>query len=123
MDLRKLNRFLDVNGDAEYELDLRGLDLPHSIASIDRMVERQRFRDDARSVRIGLEPASENSGATLFGPVGRHLVDLMKRGLVVKTRPLANIDGGGFLVELPAGKAPKEDIAPDPEPVGSESED
>ena len=43
MDLRKLTRFLDVNGEAEYELDLRGLDLPHSLASIDRMVERQRF--------------------------------------------------------------------------------
>ncbi|WP_282605050.1 hypothetical protein [Pelagibius sp. Alg239-R121] len=108
MDLRKLTRFLDVDGEAEYELDLRGLDLPHSLASIDRMVERQRFRDEARTVRIGLEAASADSGATLFGPVGRYLVELMKKGLIAKTRPLANVDGGGFLVELPAGKAPKE---------------
>ncbi|TQV79572.1 hypothetical protein [Denitrobaculum tricleocarpae] len=123
MDERKLTRFLDVNSDAEYELDLRGLDLPHSVASIDRMVERQRFRDDARSVRIGLEPASAGSGETLFGPIGRHLVELMKKGLVAKTRPIANIDGGGFRVELPAGKAPREETASDPEPVGSEPED
>lgn len=108
MDHRKLTRFLDVDGDAEYELDLRGLDLPHSLASIDRMVERQRFRNESRRVRIGLEPATAESGATLFGPVGRYLVELMKKGLVTKTRPLANIDGAGFLVELPAGKAPKE---------------
>ncbi len=108
MDLRKLTRFLDVDGDAEYELDLRGLDLAHSLASIDRMVERQRFRDEARTVRIGLEPATAESGATLFGPVGRYLVELMKKGLVAKTRPLANIDGAGFLVELPAGKAPSD---------------
>lgn len=108
MDERKLTRFLDVDSDAEYELDLRGLDLPHSLASIDRMVERQRFRDEPRTVRIGLEPATADSGATLFGPVGRYLVELMKRDLIVKTRPLANIDGAGFLVELPAGKAPKE---------------
>jgi hypothetical protein len=123
MDLRKLTRFLDVDGDAEYELDLRGLDLPHSLASIDRMVERQRFRSEPRSVRIGLEAASAESGATLFGPIGRYLVDLMKRGLIAKTRPLANIDGGGFRVELPAGKASNQNVVSDPDAPDSEPDD
>jgi hypothetical protein len=74
-------------------------------------------------VRIGLEAASAESGATLFGPIGRYLVDLMKRGLIAKTRPLANIDGGGFRVELPAGKASNQNVVSDPDAPDSEPDD
>ena len=100
---RRLKRLLDRGGDAEYELDLCGLDLAHSLASIDRMVERQRFREEARDVRIRIDPASESSGETLFQPIGRHLLDMMKRDLILRCVPLPNSDGAGFHV-LIAGK-------------------
>lgn len=65
------------------------------------MLERQRFRDDPRSVAIRFDPAGPSSGETLFQPVGRLLVDAMKRGLISRCSPLAPKDGAGFVVELP----------------------
>jgi hypothetical protein len=47
----------------------------------------------------------------------------MKRGLIAKTRPLANIDGGGFRVELPAGKASNQNVVSDPDAPDSEPDD
>ena len=108
-DERRLTRLLEGGLAADYELDLKGLDLPHSLASIDRMVERQRFRGKARSVFVGLDPATADSGQTLFQPVGRHLLGLMRRGLVAQCKPQVGAGVGGFLVLLPAGK---EDLVP-----------
>src|SRR3546814_5560488 len=85
---RRLKRLLDRHGEADYELDLTGLDLAHSIASIDRMVERQRFRDVGRSVVVRIDPATPESGETLFGRLGRHLLDLKRRGLIATLAPL-----------------------------------
>lgn len=98
---RRLTRLLAREGAADYELDLTGLDLLHALASIDRMVERQRFREEPRTVAVRLDPATESSGETLFQPVGRHLLGLMKRDLVERCTPRPNSDGGGFVVELP----------------------
>lgn len=102
--LQRLERLLSAGGEADYELDLTGLDLPHALASIDRMVERQRFRREPRSVKICLDPATPESGETLFLPVGRHLVEIMKRNLIHRCRPLANTAGAGFVIELPASE-------------------
>ena len=107
-DRRRLERLLRERGASEYELDLKGLDLAHALASIDRMAERQRFRIEEREVAVKLDPASPKSGETLFQPVGRHLLGLMRRGLVARCRPLAGDAGAGFEVILPAGKAPSE---------------
>ena len=101
VEIRRLRRFLTDRGEADYELDLTGLGLPAALASIDRMVERQRFRRAPRSVRIKLDPAGPLSGETLFLPVGRHLVRLMRRKLVARCRPLPNTSGAGFIVRLP----------------------
>ncbi len=114
-DLRRLTGFHDS---AEYELDLCGLDLPHARASVERMLERSRFRRP-RSVVIRIEKASATSGETLFQPIGRMLVEAMKAGLVLRCRPLPN-DGAGFWIELagnPRAAADDEagdDGAPDP---------
>lgn len=102
---RRLERLLSRGGEAEYELDLTGLDLPHSLASIDRMVERQRFRPEPRSVKISLDPATPDSGETLFLPIGRHLIGLMRRELVSRCQPMPNTAGAGFLVYLPGSEA------------------
>src|SRR3546814_12488727 len=99
---RRLKRLLDRHGEADYELDLTGLDLAHSIASIDRMVERQRFRDVGRSVVVRIDPATPESGETLFGRLGRHLLDLKRRGLIATLAPLDPARGAGFNHALPA---------------------
>ena len=109
---RRLERLLDRQGEADYELDLTGLDLAHAVASIDRMVERQRFRDVGRSVVVRIDPATPESGETLFGPLGRHLLDLRRRGLVATMQPLDPTRGAGFNLTLPAGKPPSDSDSP-----------
>jgi hypothetical protein len=101
---RRLKRLLDRQGAADYELDLTGLDLAHAVASVDRMVERQRFRDVGRSVLVRIDPATPDSGETLFGRLGRHLLDLKRRGLIASMAPLDPARGAGFTLALPAGK-------------------
>lgn len=101
---RRLTRLLDRHGEADYELDLSGLDFAHAAASIDRMVERQRFRDVGRSVLVRIDPATPDSGETLFGRLGRHLLDLKRRGLVATMAPLDPRHGAGFNLTLPAGR-------------------
>lgn len=101
---RRLERLLDRQGAADYELDLTGLDLAHAVASVDRMVERQRFRDVGRSVVLRIDPATPASGETLFGRLGRHLLDLKRRGLVATLAPLDPARGAGFNLTLPAGR-------------------
>jgi hypothetical protein len=101
---RRLTRLLDRHGEADYELDLTGLDLAHAVASLDRMVERQRFRDVGRSVVVRIDPATPDSGETLFGRLGRHLLDLKRRGLVASMAPLDPARGAGFNLTLPAGR-------------------
>lgn len=94
-DLRRLTGFRDV---AEYELDLRGLDLAHARASIERMLERSRFRRP-RSVVVRIDRASPTSGETLFQPIGRMLLDAMRAGVVARCSPLPE-GGAGFWVQL-----------------------
>ena len=77
--------------------------------AIERMLERQRFREAPRTVVIRIDPAGPDSGETLFQPVGRQLVAAMKRGLVSRCSPLAPKDGAGFTVELP-GRKPEGDV-------------
>lgn len=108
---RRLKRLLDRHGEADYELDLTGLDLAHAVGSVDRMVERQRFRDVGRSVLIRIDPATPDSGETLFGTLGRHLLDLKRRGLIATLAPLDPARGAGFNLTLPAGKESPSDPA------------
>ena len=65
LDERHLRRLFARSGQADYELDLTGLDCTHALASIERMVERQRFREEPRTVVVRLDPATATSGETL----------------------------------------------------------
>ncbi len=94
-DIRRLTGMKDS---AEYELDLCGLDLPHSIGSVEQMLERSRFRPP-RSVIIRIDKATPTSGETHFQPVGRLLVEAMKAGTVLQCRPISD-PGGGFWIRL-----------------------
>ncbi len=109
-DVHRALRLLERGADADYEIDLSGLDLAHALASIDQMIERQRFREAERQVRVRLDPATARSGETLFQPVGRHLLGLMKRELVLRCTPLAGDAGSGFLLVLPGRGEDDEDV-------------
>ncbi len=98
---RDLRRLARRGGLADYELDLTGVDPVHARLAIERMLERQRFRDEARSVVIRLDPAGPDSGETLFQPVGRQLLAAMKQGLVSRCSPIPPEAGAGFYVDLP----------------------
>ena len=121
--LRKLRRItLSHDPRAEWELDLRGLDQLHARASVERMIERNRF-GEAKNVLIRFAPATPGGGETLFQPIGRLLVAYLKRGWVTRVNPLsAEIGGGGFYVELPGhpgrsgGGAPETPPSEDPDP-------
>ena len=109
-DIRRLTGFKDS---AEYELDLCGLDFPHAEASIDRMLERSRFRPP-RSVVIRIDKASATSGETLFQPVGRQLIEAMKGGVISRCRPLPE-GSAGFRIELVGNPNAAEDAEEDAE--------
>ena len=108
-DLRRLVGFRDS---AEWELDLRGLDVPHAKASVARMIERSRFRPPRRVV-IRLDRPTAISGETPFRPVGRLLVEALRAGTVLRCTPLPEA-GGGFWVEL-AGNPNARDAAGAPD--------
>lgn len=83
--------------EAEYELDLRGLDLPHSAASVERMLERSRFRAP-RSVRILIDAPDGAGGGSHFQPLGRLLLDARKDGVLSAMTTLPPEDELGFRV-------------------------
>ena len=93
-----IRRITGLRDSAEYELDLCGLDRLHAEASVERMLERSRFRP-SRSVIVRIDKASATSGETLFQPIGRQLVAAMRADVVSRCRPLPE-GSAGFWVEL-----------------------
>jgi hypothetical protein len=112
-DLRRITGLKDA---AEFELDLCGLDWPHAEASVERMLERSRFRPP-RSVIIRIDKASATSGETLFQPLGRQIVEALKAKIVSRCRPLPE-GSAGFWVEIignpNAAEMDDDDVAEDP---------
>lgn len=92
-----LKRLIGYDDKAEYVLDLCGLDLAHATASIQRMLERSRFRA-SRSVIVRIDPAGPDTGETLFQPVGRLLLDQRRKGVLAKLSPLPLHAGCGYYV-------------------------
>ena len=97
--LRAAHQLIGRDNRAEWELDLRGLDLLHARASVERMVERSRF-SESKAVVIRLDPATAESGETLFLPIGRYLLELLRQGLVRRINPISPAEGAGFHVVL-----------------------
>lgn len=103
--------------DAEYELDLTGLDLAHARESLSRMLERNRFRP-ARSIVVRLDKPVAGGGETLFQPIGRMLLDARRGGILSTLGLLPPEDGIGYRLET-VGKseaAEAQDVDPDPKP-------
>lgn len=102
-----IDRLLGYRAHAEYELDLRGLDWLHAEASLERMLERSRFRPP-RSVLVLIDPATEGGGETLFQPVGRYLLAARRKGLLTRLSPLPADKGAGYYMVM-AGRPSDED--------------
>ena len=100
---RVLNRLSQAGADADYELDLRGLDRAHAEESVWRMLERNRFTEP-RSIRVRLQPPPDGGGETLFQPIGRLLLEARRHGLLSRLSPLPLETGVGYRIET-VGKA------------------
>lgn len=103
--------------EAEYELDLRGLDLLHASASVERMLERSRFRA-SRSVRILIDAPDGEGGTSHFQPLGRLLLDARKADTLTAMSTLPPEDELGFRI-VTAGK-PENDGDDGPDGGGSD---
>lgn len=88
--------------DAEYELDLRGLDHHHAHHAILNMFSKP--FDRQRTVLIHLDPPDGRGGQSLFQPVATLLRDAISAGRVVSARPVSPEHGLGFRVTLPANQ-------------------
>lgn len=107
VDLGELKPLFRGNSEAEYELDLRGLDMPHSVASTERMLERNRFRTP-RSVRILIDAPDGEGGTSHFQPIGRLLLDARKEGILDQMSTLPPDDALGFRI-VTTGKPDSDD--------------
>mgnify|MGYP001482371004 CR=1 FL=1 len=106
MDDIDLKRLVGYDDNAEYELDLRGLDLAHAKESVVRMIERSRFRAP-RSVIVRLDPAGPDTGETLFQPIGRLLLEQRRKNALEKLSPLPLYAGCGYYL-VTKGKPEKD---------------
>lgn len=92
--------FVRDAGQCQHTLDLRGVSLKHARSELSGVLERWHSQDPT-NLLIRIDPATADSGETLFLPIGRELLEARKRGLVTGLRLLAVTDGAGFFVELP----------------------
>ena len=94
---RLLDRLANRSAEADYELDLTGLDLAHARETVARMLERNRFRP-SRTILVTIDPPPEGGGETLFQPIGRQLLDAKRTGVLASMHPVAGSDGPGYWV-------------------------
>lgn len=80
-------------------LDLRGLDREDALCRLDRAVAPL-ANAAAQPLFVRIDSPEEAGGETLFQPVGRHLLDAVRRHLVERVLPVQQAEGGGgFVVE------------------------
>ena len=63
----------------------------------------------ALKAALALGDFSAKKGETLFLPIGRLLLDLLKRGLLTRLSPLGAEQGAGFYLELAGRREASED--------------
>lgn len=83
--------------DAEYHLDLDGLDGPHATESVRRMLERNRFRQ-SRTILVTVGAPAPGGTDNLFQPVGRQLLEARRGGLIDAMKPITSDHGPGYWI-------------------------
>jgi hypothetical protein len=84
-------------GDADGEIDLRGLDTAEALARLNSLLSGSR-EDEVRRYCVRIDPADGQRTETLFLPVGRTLLAARRAGLLAHCRPLSG--GEGYLIEI-----------------------
>lgn len=99
LDPEQARKLLHDGNAAEAEIDLRGLDRAEALDRLSRLVGERVAPGPTRfSVRI--DPPVPGRGETMFQPVGRFLLDALRRERIARFAPLAEPPGGGFFVDL-----------------------
>ena len=94
---------LGAEKSADSELDLRGIEASEALGLLKGTI-RDQGENSPRSVLVRIDPATADSGETLFLPVGRALLEAKRKGLVSHCHPLMELGAAGFYVELPASE-------------------
>ena len=109
---RLLDGLVSGPDDAEYHLDLGGLDVPHASESVRQMLERNRFRAP-RTVLVTLGDPFPGGPQNLFQPIGRQLLDARRGGIIDSMKPITTDYGPGYWIRTVG----KEDAAPQDAPA------
>lgn len=82
---------------ADAELDLSGFSAPAAIDVLDHVLSGSHDESSHR-LYIAFEPANEESGETLFQPIGRRLLMAMRQGVIESCSPVLGEESAGFVV-------------------------
>jgi len=85
-------------GEADADLDLRGLTVEEALAQVAGLLAAPRD-SGPRSYRLLFDPPSGDGRETLFQPLGRQLLAARRAGTLGSCLPLA--DGAGYYIVLP----------------------
>lgn len=94
---RLLDGIVSGPDDAEYHLDLGGLDGAHAAESVRQMLERNRFRP-SRTILVTVGDPAPGGAGSLFQPIGRQLLDARRTGAVAAMKPITSDHGPGFWI-------------------------
>ena len=94
---RLLDGLIAGPDDAEYHLDLGGLDVPHATESVRQMLERNRFRAP-RTILVTLGDPFPGGPQNLFQPIGRQLLEARRAGIVDGMKPITSDHGPGYWI-------------------------
>lgn len=86
--------------DAEFLLDLRGINLHQALHAIERMVAKP--DNDRRSIFIRVSPAAREGGPAPFHVIGNRLRELASARRIASISPVPVFNNGpGFIVVIP----------------------
>jgi hypothetical protein len=84
-------------GEAEAQLDLRGLAPDAALAQVNRLLAES-AANGPRSYELRFDPPRGDGAETLFLPLGRLLLQARRAGQLESCLPLA--DGAGYFIRL-----------------------
>lgn len=87
-------------GEADTELDLRGLANEPAMAAVNDLLARSEMRG---TCLIRFTAATNDGQETLFLPLGRRLLQARRDGRLNRCLPTS--DGAGYFIEFSTGKA------------------
>lgn len=92
-DQNPLTKLVFDAGDADAELDLRGIPVDRALADIETLLDHQH---ENRSYLIRFDPAGDDGRETLFLPLGRRLLQARRDGSI--SRCLPGSDGASYFI-------------------------